>query len=647
MLKQAMKTICIAAAGMALLTMTVSPRAMTGESLSAGDDHRPQPTQGNDIVVAAAAGRPALAPTNPSADAPATPVAITIAPARVAFSFTPGGAWLGFGPADGSALIGEGGFVVLASGKDGRHASVLDTRAGTGVVAKTEGQVRSHEGAEGGQRYPSSRPDDDDDGMIDEDRLDGLDNDGDGRVDEDFAAIGDEMVVTVYEVTPDADDENAPRMEVHQESYAWTLSHIDGMIVTRLTVRNTGLLPLADVRVGAVFEKPEGFVVETQDLGGDGAAAFDDPLVAKGMLLRRGEDAVAALFFSPPGRDRDQASWLTGVAPAGRELAGLIEASNRADAIRRPGAGHRGQGQRPGGGHGDDMAGADRPPSPREFAYGVSPDLGSLAPGEQISVYVALVYPPSTTRARRAINDAWRTVIGDGSNRLIPPPVSITRRVIWGTYELRVPDYAAAGVTVRLANPRAEGVDPTDIGYINGIDMRSSTPSELPDGDAQLVITGNVPGGFAENGQVVLHGRMRDGEWFDAVLQPAGGIGNGRLMSAAQFFGQPGKLDESLLGGSPNPFRETTTIHFEVPARLTDENGNEYAFAGGIDTSVKVYSVTGRLVSTLVETPHSPGRYETQWSARDEAGNAVASGVYYVKLQIGERFVTKRLIQLK
>jgi hypothetical protein len=35
------------------------------------------------------------------------------------------------------------------------------------------------------------------------------------------------------------------------------------------------------------------------------------------------------------------------------------------------------------------------------------------------------------------------------------------------------------------------------------------------------------------------------------------------------------------------------------------------------------------------------------WTARAEDGGSLASGVYYVKLQIGKRSVTMRMVQLK
>jgi FlgD Ig-like domain len=122
----------------------------------------------------------------------------------------------------------------------------------------------------------------------------------------------------------------------------------------------------------------------------------------------------------------------------------------------------------------------------------------------------------------------------------------------------------------------------------------------------------------------------------------------GDITTAQQFWNTAGKIDPSLLVGSPNPFRDTIAIDYEVPERVVDEEGVEHQLSGEVvETSVKVYNVTGRLVATLVESPHAPGHYRTGWSAQDEQGEQLASGVYYVKLTIGKRSVTQRMVQLK
>ncbi len=122
----------------------------------------------------------------------------------------------------------------------------------------------------------------------------------------------------------------------------------------------------------------------------------------------------------------------------------------------------------------------------------------------------------------------------------------------------------------------------------------------------------------------------------------------GSITNALLFWNTPGKLAPSLLVGSPNPFRDAIAIDYEVPEQVVDEDDVTHQLSGeAVETSVKVYNVTGRLVATLVESQHAPGRYRTGWSAQDDQGATVASGVYYVKLTIGRRSVTQRMVQLK
>jgi hypothetical protein len=77
-----------------------------------------------------------------------------------------------------------------------------------------------------------------------------------------------------------------------------------------------------------------------------------------------------------------------------------------------------------------------------------------------------------------------------------------------------------------------------------------------------------------------------------------------------------------LRPGSPNPFETQTTLRYGVPA-------------GGAKVVVSVFDVSGRLVKTLVEARQDGGIYGLAWDARDERGHAVASGVYFIRAEIG------------
>ena len=65
----------------------------------------------------------------------------------------------------------------------------------------------------------------------------------------------------------------------------------------------------------------------------------------------------------------------------------------------------------------------------------------------------------------------------------------------------------------------------------------------------------------------------------------------------------------------PNPFSTATDISFNVP-----NSGR---------VRVEVYTLTGRLVRTLVDSSVEAGSHNVRWDGRDSAGRDVASGVYY------------------
>jgi hypothetical protein len=576
----------------------------------------------------------------PAATAPAD--ALSVGPGRVMFQLSPTGRWLTMAPEWGAgvAVVTGGGFVVMAVGEDGVVVELANTATGGDRLRAAEGSRNLrpvYEGIAGGVRYPLEQRDDDGDGRENEDRLDGLDNDGDGRVDEDFAAAGDQMIAMSYDAL---DDEDRLLLQLHQECYTWTLPHIDGMVAMKLVVRNASDRAIDGVRVGVVIRRPEGFAVATQNLAPDDRDG--ERLVSKGILSSEpGRTAVAGLFFAEPVSEND--SWLTGITSGGRHLADLVQTVVAA--------------QR--GGEMEDIPRSESTTeSPLEtqpnerIAYGVSPDLGRLEPGDETVVYAAVVAVPSIDRVDRAIEDAYRTVIGDGTHRMVPPPVSVKRWTVWGTYKTQhAAGNAPAEVTITLENARGNGIGAGDISYLTGIDLSRVELREVFNGDLELVLDGELYSEIAGIGnRVELHGRLRNGELFDVVLTPVDtGQRSGQIngLTEAQYWTRPGKLDEEFLAGSPNPFRESTTIFYEVPSAVSNDEGSSLSFVNPIETSVKIYNVAGRLVSVLVDAILSPGRYDTSWNGVDDSGNGVASGVYYVKLQIGKKHVTKRLIQLK
>ena len=114
---------------------------------------------------------------------------------------------------------------------------------------------RTSESAQGGNRLPSRNADDDRDGAIDEDWLNGYDDDGDGLVDEDFAAVSKQMFSCQYtdnqpSITQIRPQHNPLNIHVRQESYEWEEDRFDDFVGAQFYITNIGNDVLEDVYIG-------------------------------------------------------------------------------------------------------------------------------------------------------------------------------------------------------------------------------------------------------------------------------------------------------------------------------------------------------------------------------------------------------------
>ena len=83
-----------------------------------------------------------------------------------------------------------------------------------------------------------------------------------------------------------------------------------------------------------------------------------------------------------------------------------------------------------------------------------------------------------------------------------------------------------------------------------------------------------------------------------------------------------------------NPFKPATTIRYTVPA------------AGPV--SIRIFSAQGRLVRTLREQEYTPsGIHEVLWDGLSDRGNAVVSGVYFVRTTAGDQVETLKVAIMK
>ena len=83
----------------------------------------------------------------------------------------------------------------------------------------------------------------------------------------------------------------------------------------------------------------------------------------------------------------------------------------------------------------------------------------------------------------------------------------------------------------------------------------------------------------------------------------------------------------------PNPFNPNTTISLNMPK------------AGKL--SLNVYNTKGQLVCKLFEGDKAKGEHDFTWNAKDQNGNAVASGIYFYTAKADNHTETRKMLLMK
>ena len=96
--------------------------------------------------------------------------------------------------------------------------------------------------------------------------------------------------------------------------------------------------------------------------------------------------------------------------------------------------------------------------------------------------------------------------------------------------------------------------------------------------------------------------------------------------SVEDIAGLPGTY--YLYQNYPNPFNPSTIIRFSLPKSA--------------HVNLKIISILGQEMATLIDESKGPGQYEVRWNAAD-----APSGVYFYRLQAAEFVDTKRMILLR
>jgi len=143
-------------------------------------------------------------------------------------------------------------------------------------------------------------------------------------------------------------------------------------------------------------------------------------------------------------------------------------------------------------------------------------------------------------------------------------------------------------------------------------------------------------GGRMTGGGLVLNGTAGQP---DAGLHKRGSFElQGGIWHSVQIAtGADGPADRplvnELLNPSPNPFNPRTTVR--------------YSLASDTRVRLEIHDVRGRSIRTLVDDFRPAGEYQIVWNGRDDNGQSVASGTYYLRLLADGQVRTQKMALLK
>lgn len=477
-------------------------------------------------------------------------------------------------------------------------------------------------GLPGGNRIPSPSSDDDADGVIDEDMLDGYDNDLDGLVDEDYAAISDQMLARIFrDDHPSAisvyPSHNPMSLFVREESYQFSDPGYDDFVGFTVKITNGGAQSLEDVYVGVFADGDVGHR-DTPNYWEDDAVAFKgDVAVDHGP---HGSSSYPFAYWYDVDGDGGEANGYCGIVMLDRPVATYAAFSGAASYEN-------------GGDPTNDFERYELMSSqtierdttvPRDHRslIAIGP-FAEIVPGETIEVSFALVVTPRNdfthvVRAASAYHGLWFDLDNNPATGIDgkehqehwylpndnPVPVAITR------FDASAVGARAVRVTWEMFADEA----------VEGFELLRSSSGAAPRSVA--------PGFLASSTREFVDDSVTPGERYEYVL--VAHAASGATFQSQRATVSVPNIAMSLRQNAPNPFAESTSIGIALPARS--------------DVDVSVFDVSGRLVATIARGERDGGDHELTWNGRDNAGNRVGAGVYFYRLKAGNETLTRKLV---
>ncbi len=121
--------------------------------------------------------------------------------------------------------------------------------------------------------------------------------------------------------------------------------------------------------------------------------------------------------------------------------------------------------------------------------------------------------------------------------------------------------------------------------------------------------------------------------YFVTATDFSGNEGKPAVINALTGVGGTPKSYVLSISAYPNPFNPSTTIRYTLPSK------------GRV--TLEVFDARGAHVVTLVDEEKAAGAYTREWTGRDDAGQAVSSGVYFARVSHSSGTRSYKMVLLK
>lgn len=122
---------------------------------------------------------------------------------------------------------------------------------------------------------------------------------------------------------------------------------------------------------------------------------------------------------------------------------------------------------------------------------------------------------------------------------------------------------------------------------------------------------------------------------LEARLRELGDVGTDPDEDSGELIdGMPER--SALQPPYPNPFNGSTTVTYDVAAIDSER-----------PVRVEIFSMSGQLVRTLVDARPSAARWTVEWDGHMADGTVAGAGVYVVRLTVGSRRMTQKVLLLR